>query len=112
MGGTLKRMAANRRFDADTVRAIRNANGSYRSLSLQFNCSPESIKQIRLGLTYRDLLEEEESRAVPSCLRCIHCLNKRCTMNFPEFSIVGHWFARDCSAYMEQGAEKLSPVAS
>ena len=96
-----------RRFDADTIKAIRESLDGQSALAKRYDCSQELIKAIRRGLLYRDLLPESFRQppgpADPSCEHCREWLgfeaDHPCRFGFPEPVSEGPGFARDCAVF-------------
>jgi hypothetical protein len=92
-----------RRFDADAIRDICYSGLPRRQLALVHNCSHELIRQIQLGLCYRDLLPEgyrtPPRPGDPSCDRCKFWHKNQCSIGFRDPMVEGVGFARDCSLY-------------
>lgn len=97
----------NRRFDAATIKIIRESMDGRRKLAKQYGCSPEMIRQIRHGVVYKDLLPEgfraPPKQSDPSCERCRYWQADACGMGFPDPAEEGPGFARDCSLYAVEG---------
>lgn len=76
----------------------------------QFGCSPELIRQIRLGMIYRrrvpavprwsggPVLPPPELSG-PSCINCTSWDGTECRIGFPDPGIEGPGFAADCSLF-------------
>jgi hypothetical protein len=100
-----------RRFDADAIWAIKNATGPRRQLAQEFGCSATLIGQIQNGEVYRDLWDPSLATG-RNCFHCIHCVQRRCTMDFPELATEGPVrAAQGCSAYQtEEGLQQSDPL--
>jgi DNA-directed RNA polymerase subunit M/transcription elongation factor TFIIS len=96
----------NRRFDADTIEAIRKSPDGRRVLSHRYGCSETMIRDIRIGKAYRDLLPEgfrsPPGPDDPSCETC-RFWEDGCSMGFPDPAEEGLGFARDCALYQVEG---------
>ena len=92
-----------RRFDAATIKAIRESLEGRRVLAKQYGCSQTMIRDIVSGRSYKDLLPEGFRRPPkpgdPSCTSCRHWQADACCMGFPDPAEEGPAFARDCSLY-------------
>ena len=106
---------SNRRFSAETVFEIRakgaSAQANWSQLGREYGCSREAIRQICLGLAYRDLLPDDF--VAPSHGRkCWHCQEWRgmddeigpCTLGMPDVLTEGESFAADCEFYVRKGS--------
>ena len=99
---------ATRRFDAATIKAIRESLDGRRVLAKQYGCSETMIRDIVSGRSYRDLLPEgfrsPPGPGGPNCERCRYWQADACGMGFPDPAEEGPAFARDCSLYaVEEG---------
>ena len=99
---------ATRRFDAATIKAIRESLDGRRVLAKQYGCSETMIRDIVSGKSYKDLLPEgfraPPGAGDPSCERCRYWQADACGMGFPDPAEEGPGFARDCSLYaVEEG---------
>jgi hypothetical protein len=101
---------SNRRFSAKTVLEIRTkgaaAKNNWSQLAKEYGCSREAIRQIMLGLAYRDLLPA--GFVSPTNRRkCWHCIEWRgmddeihpCNLGMPDLLTEGEGFASDCEFY-------------
>jgi len=95
--------SATRRFDAATIKAIRESTDGRRVLAKQYGCSQTMIRDIVAGRSYKDLLPEgfraPPKPGDPSCERCRYWEAEACGMGFPDPAEEGPSFARDCSLY-------------
>jgi hypothetical protein len=101
-----RRVRRNRRFDAETVMAIRKSEDGRRVLAERYGCSQEMIRTIRAGILYRDLLPEGfRTPPGPGDLSCEQCRYwaEGCTMGFPDPAEEGLGFARDCAVFAVEG---------
>lgn len=93
---------ADRLIDDAAVMAIRQSTDGYQLLADQYGCSRELIRQIRIGLIYKDLLPEwfrsPPTAGDPTCRQC-KFWSDGCSMGFPDVEIEGPRFARDCSVF-------------
>ena len=99
---------ATRRFDAATIKAIRESLDGRRVLATQYGCSQTMIRDIVSGRSYKDLLPEgfrkPPKQGDPSGTSCRHWQADACGMGFPDPAEEGPAFARDCSLYaVEEG---------
>lgn len=93
----------NRKFDAQQVREILEAEGTLYEIGQRFGCHRETVRQIRAGKLYKDLLPHNylpQDPAGPRCDKCIHW-SEACNLGFPDPVIEGLYFARDCAAWVE-----------
>ncbi len=94
-----------RRLNAQQVRAIIGSSESHSALGRIYGCSRETIRQIRAGQLYRDVLPEgyrpPPGPGDPSCERCQEWRGDYCSLGFPDPIEEGVGFARDCSLYRE-----------
>jgi len=92
-----------RRFDADTIAAIIASPDSHRALGKRHGVSGETIRQIRIGKIYRDLLpgnyRPPPKPGDPSCEHCRFWEVEQCGIGFPDPLEEGPGFARDCSLF-------------
>ena len=110
---TNKRPHSNRKFAAETVFEIRSKGAGARSnwsqLAKEYGCSREAIRQICLGLAYRDLLPDDFV-AASNRRKCWHCVEWRgmddeihpCTLGMPDVLTEGESFAADCEFYVRR----------
>jgi len=78
-----------------------------RTLASLYNCSRQSIVNIRLGRTFPtirpDIPRRISGRAYsapgPTCTTCSHWSGTCCTFGFPE-AATDHTFARDCDLFL------------
>ena len=101
-------LSATRRFDAATIKAIRESTDGRRVLAKQYGCSQTMIRDIVAGRSYKDLLPEgfraPPGPGAPSCEQCRYWKAEACGMGFPDPVEEGPAFARDCSLYaVEEG---------
>ena len=93
-----------RRFDAATIKAIRESPDGRRKLAKQYGCSETMIRDIVSGKSYKDLLPEgfraPPGPDDPSCERCGYWQADACGMGFPDPAEEGPGFARDCSIFV------------
>lgn len=96
-----------RRFDAATIKAIRESTDGRRVLAKQYGCSQTMIRDIVAGRCYKDLLPEgfrsPPKPGDPNCERCRYWEANACGMGFPDPVEEGPSFARDCSLYAVEG---------
>ena len=101
------RSRTNRRFDLETIKAIRSSDDGRRVLAKRYGCSQEMIRSIRAGIAYRDMLPEgfrsPPKPGDPSCEQCRFWDAEACGMGFPDPAEEGLGFARDCSLYEAEG---------
>jgi predicted RNA-binding Zn-ribbon protein involved in translation (DUF1610 family) len=101
------RSRTNRRFDLETIKAIRSSDDGRRVLAKRYGCSQEMIRSIRAGIAYRDMLPEgfrtPPKPGDPSCEQCRHWAAEACGMGFPDPAEEGLGFARDCALYQVEG---------
>lgn len=102
-------MAARRTLDPETVLAIRCASGNYSERARAFKVHYNTVRQIDLGLIYRDVLAAQNPRQQLSCNQCVHHLGC-CTMNFPEYRARGTKAAQDCATYWESREVAKQPA--
>ena len=109
---------ATRRFDAATIKAIRESLDGRRVLAKQYGCSETMIRDIVAGRSYRDLLPEgfrsPPGAGDPSCEQCqfyaeakpeqieVEAQKKSCLLGIPEFETEGVRAIRDCSAFADR----------
>jgi hypothetical protein len=106
---------ANRLIDDAAVMAIRQSSDSYQLLADRYGCSRELIRQIRVGLIYKDLLphwfRSPATAGDPTCQQC-KFWSDGCSMGFPDVEIEGPRFARDCSVFeVEQPPHSAAAAA-
>jgi hypothetical protein len=96
-----------RKFSAEQVAAIIASTETHRALGKLYGCSRETIRQIRVGKIYRDVLPEgyypPPGPGDPSCERCQEWRGEACSLGFPDPIEEGLGFARDCSLYAVEG---------
>jgi hypothetical protein len=104
-----------RRFSAETITEIRargaESRDSWAQLAREYRCSREAIRQICLGLAYRDLLPDDFV-APNNGRKCWHCIEWRglddeihpCTIGMPDVLTEGESFAADCEFYVRKGS--------
>lgn len=121
LDGSGKLPPGNRKFNAQQIREILGAEGTLYEIGQRFGCHRETVRQIRAGMLYKDLLPYgylPKNAAGPRCDKCIHWrvgaldiyeewagFPKRsgaCSLGFPDPAIEGHYFARDCAAWVEK----------
>jgi len=95
------RSPEHRRFDAQAIIAIRAADTSNAAEAKLRGCSKECIRQIRVGLLYRDMWDPSLAVGTVSCLRCLHWMDGGCSLDIPEAIEIGPEFARECAAWGE-----------
>ena len=92
-----------RRFTPEQVAAIVGSSEKNPALGRIYGCSPETIRQIRAGQIYRDVLPDgyrpPPGPGDPSCERCQEWRGDHCSMGFPDPIEEGIGFARDCSLF-------------
>ena len=110
-----RRPNSNRRFSDETVLEIRARGGSSQStwaqLGAEYGASREAIRQIVLGLAYRDLLPDDFV-APNNGRKCWHCTEWRgmddeihpCKLGMPDVLTEGEGFAADCEFYVRKGS--------
>lgn len=106
----MRRPNSNRRFSAETILEIRargaGSPSTWAQLGAEYGVSREAIRQIVLGLTYRDLLPDDFV-AASNCRKCWHCTEWRgmddefhpCKLGMPDVLTEGESFAADCEFY-------------
>lgn len=109
-----RRPNSNRKFAAETVLEIRARGASSLSnwiqLAKEYGCSRETIRQIMLGLAYRDLLPDDfvsQSNPRPKCWHCVEWLGiddeiHPCAIGMPDLLTEGEGFAADCEFYVRR----------
>jgi hypothetical protein len=110
-----RRPNSNRRFSDETVLEIRARGASSQStwaqLGAEYGASREAIRQIVLGLAYRDLLPDDFV-APNNGRKCWHCTEWRgmddeihpCKLGMPDVLTEGEGFAADCEFYVRKGS--------
>jgi hypothetical protein len=95
-----------RLFDAASVAAILASPESHRALGKVYGCSRETIRLIRMGRAYHDLLPDgytpPPSSKDPNCERCKFWSGVDCGLGFPDPVEEGPWFAKDCSLFEKE----------
>ena len=111
----VRRPNSNRRFSDETVLEIRARGASSQStwaqLGAEYGASREAIRQIVLGLAYRDLLPDDFV-APNNGRKCWHCTEWRgmddeihpCKLGMPDVLTEGEGFAADCEFYVRKGS--------
>jgi hypothetical protein len=111
----VRRPNSNRRFSDETVLEIRargaNSQSTWAQLGADYGASREAIRQIVLGLAYRDLLPDDFV-APNNGRKCWHCTEWRgmddeihpCTIGMPDVLTEGEAFAADCEFYVRKGS--------
>jgi hypothetical protein len=97
-----ERLPPDRRFDVETIMAIKASVGSQKEIGLRFGCSPAMVGSIRRGEAYRDLWDPGLTPGSVSCHGCVHWSDGGCTLDFAEPIKRGPGFARECAAYWEK----------
>lgn len=73
------------------------------ALAPLYNCSRQSICNIRLGRTFPtirpDIPRRTPGRSGPTCATCSHWDGTSCTFGFPE-AVTDPTFAHDCDLYL------------
>ena len=84
-------MAFNRTLTEEQIVEILTSWESSTILAREMGRNPSTIRSIRNGLSYKDVrpdIPRVKSSEIPSqsrfCSDCIHRLNGKCTMGFPE----------------------------
>ena len=93
---------SDRRFDVETIMAIKASVGSQKEIGLRFGCSPTMVGSIRRGEAYRDLWDPGLTPGSVSCHGCVHWSDGGCTLGFADPITRGPGFARECAAYWEK----------
>ena len=93
---------------AEVVRAVleRSPTESHQAAAAALGLSRHTVRKIRFGLQWRDVLPElerlEERHSGAYCYRCCHWSEKgegSCTLGFPEAALEGQLAARGCGAF-------------
>jgi hypothetical protein len=75
----------------EQVLHILTSNKTQRELARELGISDTAVNRIRTGAAYKHVLPDVPRpqagirRKGPTCEQCVHFLNERCTMSFPEF---------------------------
>lgn len=94
--------------DEDRVRAVLEADPTVSNVLLgqQLGCSKETVRGIRNGRRFKDVLPDLPRVYVRTqrCTKCVHWNNRRqqamkCLLDFPESKDPG--FAVECNFYKE-----------
>lgn len=98
-------MAFNRTLTEEQIVEILTSCETSTKLGRDLGRDPSTIRNIRNGYSYKDVrpdIPRIKSSEIPSetrfCCDCIHRLNGKCTMGFPE-SQRNAKFAQVCSIY-------------
>jgi transposase-like protein len=93
---------------AAEVKQILLSQQGHRTLALAMGRSPETVRQVRLGIIRANVHPEiarwqkpapkPKPGEGPSCYACQHW-NERCTMGYPDPLEEGPAFAADCAIY-------------
>lgn len=94
---------------------------SHLEMARRVGRSPEAIRQLRYGITHAKLLPEiarwgQDATTVqvsgPSCYCCQHW-RSGCTFGFPDPTVEGPGFARDCHLYepLTQSTRRACPTS-
>jgi len=106
-----RRPNSNRRFSAATIQEIRargeSSQSNWAQLGAEYGASREAIRQIVLGLAYRDLLPAGFIPTTTPRRKCWHCTEWRgmddeihpCAIGMPDLLTEGEGFASDCEFY-------------
>jgi len=106
-----RRPNSNRRFSDETILEIRakgaGSQNTWAQLGAEYGASREAIRQIVLGLAYRDLLPADFVPASNPRRKCWHCIEWRgmddelhpCKLGMPDVLTEGEGFAADCEFY-------------
>ena len=92
-----------RRLTDRQVRLILTSPRSLKSLAAELGVSDETIRKVRLGLSYADVAPRlpRQRPGAPSCERCSSWGDGACREGFPDPLEEGPAFARDCDLYDE-----------
>jgi hypothetical protein len=95
-------------IERDQIREILLSTESNHAIARRLNRSPETVRQIRLGIIHASVHPEiarrdkpapiPKSSDGPSCYGCTHW-SDRCGFGFPDPQIEGPAFAADCDLY-------------
>lgn len=110
--GVTRRPKANRKrlwlTEAQVRMVLTQPEVNNQQMAKLLDCSGETIRQIRCGRLYRNVLphlirpKEERPRLLPDGPRCDHCEHWRpgvCSFGFPDPIMEGLGFAADCEVY-------------
>jgi hypothetical protein len=89
----------------EQVLHILTSDKTQRELAREFDISDTAVQRIRSGIAYKHVLPDVPRpqagvrRKGPTCEQCVHFLNDRCTMQFPEFKNRNVRTAAACAAF-------------
>ena len=93
--------------DREITEVLMSRDATHSHWARQFGCSPELIRQIRLGIVHRRRVinvprwggPPPPPLPGPSCAECSSWDGAECRIGFPDPGIEGPGFAADCSLY-------------